>query len=218
VVDLGSVSWSWLLPACCLGCGVVLRRECVPELCTACAAECAPLPTAARELDGVVAVWPYAGAFAQALVRFKYQGDAALAGPLGRVLAGEPMLAASSWDLVCAVPMHWRRRWRRGFDHAALLLAHAVRASAAPPRHAPLLRRVRHDPPQAELPAAERRENLVGAFAVLRSMRAQVVGANVLVVDDVTTTGATLQAAAHALESAGAARVGRLALLRTPTP
>lgn len=207
-----------LLPPCCLACGVLLRGRPEPELCSGCAAAVAPLPDPWRHLDGITARFAYDGPFALAITRCKYAADAALAGPLGRALVGDPLWLADErghpWDLVACVPMHPWRRLRRGFDHARLMLGHAWRRLPSGRAAAGLLIRVRNDPPQASLPAAARRHNLVGAFAVA-ARAPRLHGARVLVVDDVTTTGATLGQAMAAVRAAGAASVRGLALLRT---
>jgi ComF family protein len=206
-----------LLPRCCLACGVLLRFAACPELCSRCAAATAPLPDALRTVDGTAARYAYDGPLAEALVRFKYGAEAALAGPLGRALTTDPRWRADAdgrpWDLVTAVPMHRWRRLHRGFDHAALMLRHAHREVPVGRSRPALLVRTRNDPPQATLPAAQRARNLVGAFAIARGV-CSLVGLRILVVDDVTTTGATLREAVAVLRDAGASAAG-LALLRT---
>lgn len=104
------------------------------------------------------------------------------------------------------MPLHGRRKRARGYDQAGLL-ARAVAAELGVPLVA-VLRRTRGTAPQARLDAERRRANVVGAFAAER------VGGGVLLVDDVTTTGSTLDAAARALLAAGAAQVFSLAVAR----
>lgn len=206
-----------LLPRCCLGCSLLLRHAAVLELCARCAADTVALPTPWRCVDGITARFAYDGALAAAMTRCKYGADAALAGPLGRALTDDPLWSAApdgqAWDLVACVPMHTWRRIRRGFDHAALMLRHAHRAVPRAKACPGLLVRVRNDPPQASLPATTRRQNLAGAFALARAAP-RLAGARVLVVDDVTTTGATLGEAIAVLRAAGAV-ASALALMRT---
>ncbi|MBX7082756.1 MAG: ComF family protein [Nannocystaceae bacterium] len=200
-----------LLPPCCVACGLVLLQPRTPELCRSCAVSLAAAPPL-REPD-LAAVFAYDGPLGEALRRCKYGGQLALAGPLGRALAAAPGFVAerdgAPWELATWVPMPWRRRLWRGFDHARLLLRAATAAGG--PRPAALLLRTRDGPPQVSLDAAARARNMDDAFAV--RPRAAVQGRRVLVIDDVTTTGATLRAAIAALRTAGAARVAGLALL-----
>lgn len=110
------------------------------------------------------------------------------------------------------VPLHRRRLRQRGFNQA-LEIARPLR------RHgynidARCCTRTRHTPPQSELPAATRLHNLRDAFRVEKD----IVGENIVLIDDVLTTGATLNALAGTLKHAGAARVEAWVIARTPEP
>jgi ComF family protein len=173
-------------------------------VCRRCASD--PLP-----LDRIVAPWRFGGQLASAIRRLKFTGASHVARTVAPLWA--PLVAAT-WDdraVVVPVPLHWRRRWRRGYDHAWLLAVHAC-AAAGVSRPVALLRRVRSCPPQSSLPAAARWANVHGAFAVRDPAR--VAGRPVILVDDVVTTGATMAACAHALRRAGAASIHGLALAR----
>jgi ComF family protein len=115
-----------------------------------------------------------------------------------------------NFDVVMAMPMHWRKQWERGFNQAELL-AHPV-ARRYGLKLSNNLRRKCYTKAQAGLSELERRENLKGSFSVRRPE--QIEGKRILLIDDVFTTGATLRAAAAALKSAGAARVSALTLAR----
>jgi ComF family protein len=117
-------------------------------------------------------------------------------------------------DVVLAIPMHWLRRLGRGFDHAR-----AIAAGLARELDLPLgceLVRIRNTPPQVHLSRTRRLQNVRGAFAV-RSPAA-IVGANVLLVDDVTTTGATADEATRVLLAAGAHSVTLAVLAKAEPP
>jgi ComF family protein len=204
--------FSLLLPPVCVGCRRLLRSDGDPFVCTLCAPDHHPLDPDELRRDGVEALFAYEGPLARAVTRLKLSGDAAVAGSLGRMLARAPIWN-EDWDLVVPVPLHFSRALRRGFNQARLL-AHWTLRSA--PTEAALagrvLRRIRPTPSQTELSAARRRTNVLGAFRVRKPDR--VADRRVLVLDDVTTTGATLGACMTALRGAGARRVGGLALLR----
>jgi ComF family protein len=109
-------------------------------------------------------------------------------------------------DAAVPVPLHRRRQRARGFNQAADLARHLDLPVA------PLLRRVRATPSQTTLPAAERRANMRGAFALSR--RTSVSGMRLVLVDDVSTTGATLEACASVLKDAGAIEVRAITAAR----
>jgi ComF family protein len=139
----------------------------------------------------------------------KYEGCRSLADGLSarmRVAAGDLLDRA---DLVVPVPLHHIRQRSRGFNQAADLARRLDRPFRA------ALTRVRATPSQTDLPAARRHANVRDAFALRRGC--DVRGLHVVVVDDVSTTGATLEACARVLMDAGTARVSALTAARVVT-
>ena len=147
-----------------------------------------------------------------AILLAKHGGRLPLLRLLARLLAEEAprYLALADWDLLVPVPLHWRRRWQRGFNQAEILARAVGRVHKIPVASRTLVRS-RATPPQHGDPTA-RRANVQAAFRVRRPRR--IAGRRVLVIDDVFTTGATANAAARTLLAAGAAAVGVLALAR----
>ncbi len=151
------------------------------------------------EVSRLVAVTEYSRAplIRLALHRLKYQGIIDYAEPLGRLMVTLALhLQTPTIDAVCPVPLHWSRRFWRGFNQAELLAGPLARELGVP--LLPLLRRRRGGKTQVGRTAGERREALAGAF------RASSVPRHVLLVDDVVTTGATILACSTALREAGA--------------
>lgn len=147
-----------------------------------------------------------------AILLGKHGGHLGVLRHLARLLAEEApaLLPLGDWDALVPVPLHWSRRWRRGFNQAEVL-ARAVGRRHGLSVQRRLLRRVRATPPQHG-DAGSRRRNVRDAFAVPRAERC--AGRRLLLIDDVFTTGATANACAAALRSAGAAAVGILTLAR----
>jgi len=172
-----------------------------------------PLYPACRQarpaLDGLHADYSFEGVLRTAIHQLKYRRARHLAAPLGELLL-ESLEAAAPVDALVPVPLHPSRLTERGYNQSALLAAEVARATGLPLADGPL-RRVRPTEPQMALPAARRRANVAGAFAV---QGRELAGLRVLLVDDVCTTGSTLQACAEALKAAGCTEVWGLTLAR----
>ena len=140
---------------------------------------------------------------------FKYGRVQTLARPLGRMLSSA-LPREEHFDVIVPMPMHWRRRWQRGFNQAELLANELGRRSHIPVRKA--MSRVHHKRAQAGLTNAKRRLNVAGAFRVKNA--SVVAGKRVLLIDDVMTTGATASGCAKVLKRAGAAHVSLLTVGR----
>jgi ComF family protein len=138
----------------------------------------------------------------EALQRFKFGGRAALARPLATLLVEQCAPALPAGGVIVPVPLARARERERGFNQAALVAERVARAVRAPlaPRW---LARVRSTAPQTDLDAPARRANVRGAFLA----SAAAAGADVVLVDDVLTTGATASECARALRAAGARSV-----------
>ena len=149
---------------------------------------------------------PYDGLLREQILRMKHAAGESLAEWLGAVWAeaAEERLRALGAEVVVPVPLHWRRRWRRGYNQSEVLAEQLAGALKLPCRPR-WLRRVRHTPMQTGQSATARRQNVVGAFAA--RPRPELRDRRILLVDDVLTTGATASEAARVLRAAGAARV-----------
>ena len=218
-----------LLPRVCFLCGGLAEGA---RLCAACAEQLPEKPVAhcpvcalpsvddvvcgrcQREppaFDNTIAAYLYVFPVDRMVQALKYRADLSLAAYLGRALCG--VLPSPEYDLVVPMPLHARRLRERGFNQAVEIARpfarmHALRLDSRS------VRRVLDTPPQADLPWRERKANMRGAFAC----DARLDDQRVLVIDDVMTTGASLNALALALKAAGAARVDNLVIARTPPP
>ena len=165
---------------------------------------CDACPTTLPRFARVVRLGPYAGPLRELVREMKYRRRFGVRGRLARLLAEATRGRLDPQpEAVVAVPMHWQRRLARGCDHARILAAAVARDLDLP--LADELVRTRNTPPQTHLSRSRRIANVRGAFRVTRP--AGIEGARVLLVDDVTTTGATASEAARTLYSAGAANV-----------
>jgi ComF family protein len=175
---------------------------------------CASCRRRAGAISAGASAGEYDGALRAIIHAFKYERRRSLAGPLGAMmrLAGGAILDDAA--CVVPVPLHPWRRFRRGFNQAADLASLLDR----PVVHAVWRHRATRQ--QSGLTAGARRRNVRGAFAqspvLSRRRRALLVGRVVVLVDDVRTTGATLDACAHVLLEAGAGEVRALTLAHAP--
>jgi ComF family protein len=206
----------------CPACRAALTAEPHP-LCPRCACDvgpfalveggCARCRNESFHFDRVLRLGAYDSLLRDVVLRMKhYQGEP-LAECVGQLWAEHraAALAAVNADVVIPVPLHWWRRWSRGYNQSAILalaLAEGLRRPCRPG----WLRRIRNTSRQTLHPATTRRNNVRGAFRASRS--APLRGLTVLLVDDVLTTGSTASEAAGALRQAGAAGVVVAALAR----
>ena len=186
----------------CARCWAPSRVSEVGTLCDRCAGEGAP-----EGLDALRTSFRFAGIARRAILEAKFRGVTGLFEPLSSSLAGE---VQASWraDVVVPIPLAAGRERRRGFNQSELVARRVAEAHGLPLR-LDVLERARETEAQATLDAEQRQRNIRGAFVAR-----EVAGLRVLLIDDVTTTGATLNEAARALRAAGATHVFGLALAR----
>lgn len=218
-----------LLPPACTLCGghtggALLCAPCSAELpwntpaCPGCAlpsalaTPCLACLQKPRAFDAAFAAFVLASPVQQGIHALKYRAQfqqasvlaAAFASRLGSRTSARP-------TLLIPVPLHWRRQWWRGYNQS-LELAHGVGAALNIAVDHEAATRTRPTPDQIGLTAAERRRNLKGAFAV----SPRVAGHHVALMDDVMTTGATLEELARSCKAAGAVTVEAWAVARQP--
>lgn len=145
--------------------------------------------------------------------RFKYGDRLDLAPMLGQWMARAGRELLRDADAFVPVPLHWRRLWTRRFNQSAAL-ATAISGASGVPVLPETLKRVRATPQQVGLDKTERAANVQGAFKVAPERKPDVAGRRLILVDDVLTSGATVDACARALLRAGAAHVDVLVFAR----
>jgi ComF family protein len=151
---------------------------------------------------------------ARALVHaFKYGDRLDLAPTMGRWMARAGAELLSDADVVVPVPLHWRRLWARRFNQSALLAKIVGQKQRIEVVH-DALKRVKATPQQVGLSKAERALNMQGAFRVEKNDRVKIAGRRVLLLDDVLTSGATVDTCSRALLRAGARHVDVLVFAR----
>jgi ComF family protein len=148
--------------------------------------------------------------------RLKYYDRLELAEPLGRWMARAGADLLSQADVLAPIPLHRMRLFFRRFNQSAAL-ARVISRESAVPAEMLALERVKATTPQVGLTRTQRAANLQGAFRVRKDMAIKIAGKNVVLVDDVLTTGATANAATRALLRAGAERVDVLVFARAVT-
>ncbi len=197
-------------PACSC-CGHPFEHEVGPAgLCGACAAARPPFRRARAALR-------YEEGCRDLILRFKHADRSDAAPAFARWMARAGAELTKDCDLIAPVPLHWRRLFRRRYNQAALLSQRIAAVTAK--SHAPdLLRRLRPSAEQGRLGRRARRARVAGAFEVKASWRDQVRERNILLIDDVLTTGATASACAETLLDAGARAVDVLTLARVVRP
>jgi ComF family protein len=161
--------------------------------------------------DGTVVLADYAPPVDRMITALKFGGRLPLADAFGRLLARAAGHVLQETDAICPVPLAFERQAERGFNQAQEI-ARRVAADCGRRLRPDILLRTRHTSAQMDLALQERRRNVRGAFVA----RGNLTGMRVAVVDDVMTTGATLDEVAAALKAAGAARVTNLVVARTP--
>jgi len=201
----------FLSPPQCYSCGLPFDHELPAEsLCGGCLRK-PPLWTRAR------AALAYDTGSKGMILRFKHADytQAAITFAIWMERAAGPLLTEA--DIVAPVPLHRWRLFRRRYNQAALLASNLARRGGR--RAIPdLLLRKRNTPSQGNLTARQRQRNVAGAFAVLPRWQPAVKDARILLVDDVFTSGATLDACSKVLYRAGAERVEVVTLARVLRP
>ena len=196
-----------LCPAC------IAELPALPESCPRCAL---PSPAAAvcgsclnrpPHFDATLALWRYEFPCDGLVQALKYRARLALAGFFARSLASRPLPEV---DVVLPMPLHPKRLAERGFNQALEIARGLARHLGRPIEPRGVLR-VKDTLPQTELPYEERAKNVRGAYLC----KLDLSGASVAVLDDVMTTGATLNELARALKRAGATRVENFVIART---
>jgi ComF family protein len=143
----------------------------------------------------------------------KYQDRTDLAPAIGRWMARAGKELLSDADVLVPVPLHWRRGWSRRYNQSGAL-ARVISRQSGVMLASDALRRVRRTEQQVGLSRAQRATNVQGAFKVAPDRAAEVQGRRVILVDDVLTSGATVDACARALLRAKAAQVDVLVFAR----
>ncbi len=226
-IGLKGIALDFLFPRMCVGCGregaficsscLALLKPIIPPICPLCGSptsdggRCSSCSSWKAAVDGIRSPFRYEGVIRQAIHELKYNNLRALAPTLAGLLS-EYLAGGGVWgDVLVPVPLHPRRLRERGYNQSALLVEELAGLTGLNMMSG-VLSRTRYSSPQARSAGVkERGENVDGAFAAYGD---EIRGRRVIVVDDVATSGATLNSCVVALKAGGAASVWGLTLAR----
>ena len=227
VAKLRGMALNLLFPQWCVGCGQEGDPICysccnslprvMPPLCPRCGRPqpngilCSSCVSWSAEIDGIRSPFRFDGVMCQAIYQLKYRNLRALASPLAQLLNNYLITNPVPGEVLVPVPLHQRRLRERGYNQSTLLAKKLAKLTSLPAVSDCLIRQ-RHTPPQARTSTVdERQSNVADAFTCCDH---RLRDKQVLLIDDVATSGATLDACAAALKAAGATSVWGLVLAR----
>ena len=207
----------WILdffwPSRCICCGKIIDPQ--KYFCPECLEHLSPVGplSSLPYLDITLSFTRYSYTSSSAIYRFKFKNQPKLAAIFAQMMTDRfySELFELSIELVCAVPMSPQKQHQRGYNQAELLAQHVARQMDIP--YVPLLEKIKSTPEQHTLSAVQRKHNLKDAYRVVFPQ--QVMGKRILIIDDVITTGSTMNECAHTLRDAGAEWVGGLSFAHT---
>ena len=212
-----AICQAWPSHALCDQCVAAFARPvlrcplCATELSTTACSACAQQ---APELDACCVALSYTWPWTSLIAKFKFYNDAAWASHFALLMKSAPFAedALLHAQVLIPIPLSKERLALRGFNQSLILAQHLGPQKT----QSQTLLRLKNTAPQSSLKRSQRLTNLTDAFAVAPLKAAQLRGKNILLIDDVMTSGATLNFAARVLKQAGASHVGALVLAKTP--
>lgn len=195
-----------LFPSKCVFCRKLLSKQ-ETEMCSHCRAAlpyCDNRSLAVGYAKTTIAALYYEDTVRRAVIRYKFHGAVSYAAPFGRLLAMSLIENGVPFDIITYAPVSRRRRRKRGYDQAELLAREVSRELGIPMDR--LLEKQRDNPKQSGISSPDaRRANVLGVYRAVNTDL--LYGKNILIIDDVLTTGATLGECCRTLLDAGAAQV-----------
>ena len=223
----GRTALGLLFPCWCLGCGRegslicdacrLQLPEIEPPLCPRCGIPqpggilCSICRGNKHNIDAIRSPFRFEGLIRQAVHQFKYNNLRSIARPLARLLGEYLANNPISADIIVPVPLHNRRLRERGYNQSELLAKELSNITRLPLVKGSLVRQIQSQPQARAMPVTERRKNVDGAFACRGD---NLKDRDIVLIDDVATSGATLDACAAAMKAAGSGRVQGLTLAR----
>lgn len=226
-----------IFPSHCLACEKIISADglfcanCWPKLqfisepkCAICAYPfefqglsllCAKCLTKKPSFDKSVAIFRYNWVIRKIISSLKYRDQTFVAKKFARLLFDKAKNEIAACDLIIAVPLHYKRLKKRKFNQAILLAKNLSKFAPEKKFYVDFLVRIKHTKPQVELKKKERENNLKNAFALNEKYLQLVRGKKIILIDDVTTTGATLENCAKVLKKSGAIEVVTLVIAKT---
>jgi competence protein ComFC len=201
-----------IFPPKCIFCGRILNVTCELEICKECferipfTGSCEIETVYGSCYDRIICLCDYSGIIKDVLVGFKFHSKPGCGKTLGTLLADKVagLAAASKFDLLTCVPLHPKRLRERGYNQSEIL-CRELGKSTGMPVNTHIIKRIRNTEAQSLLAGKQRYSNVKDAFLVVDA--GPVIGKSVLLVDDIMTTGNTLNECARILKDAGAASV-----------